>query len=207
MRFCPTLAASYSEGAHKGMEQSYTLLYYESKTKLLSCYRICLCSLLSLLLNYNWVKFIFSLECFLMPQTALCSLIRCCHLTLAPSARGCCQTAAWGEWGASDWFHSVPDWCRTSRRFSRALLIGFAVSSPFFFFSSSCPTLFSNLTWMLTHTELFFFCETAKAVKCASHILMYIGDIKLLVCSTVGLSQGHLVMFFLLTVRRSRKSL
>lgn len=139
MRFCPTLAASYSEGAHKGMEQSYTLLYYESKTKLLSCYRICLCSLLSLLLNYNWVKFIFSLECFLMPQTALCSLIRCCHLTLAPSARGCCQTAAWGEWGASDWFHSVPDWCRTSRRFSRALLIGFAVSSPFFFFLLLAP--------------------------------------------------------------------
>ncbi len=89
------------------------------------------CSLFSLLLKYTWVKFTFLLECILMPQATLCSLISCWHLTLALSDRGCCQPAARGEWGASDWFHSVPDRCRTSRHFSRALLIGFAVS--FFF--------------------------------------------------------------------------
>lgn len=133
-----------------------------------------------------------------MPQAALCSLISCWHLTLAANARGCCQPAAQGEWGASDWFYFVSDGCKTSRHFSRAfLLTGFAMSCPIFFFFS-CPTSFSNPTWMLTHTELFFGRETTKTFTCASHVLTYDEDRKPIVCSIVGLSQGHLVMFFLL---------
>lgn len=70
------------------------------------------------------------------------------------------------------------------------------VLSNIFFFS--CPTSFSNPTWMLTHTELFFGWETTKTFTCASYILTYDEDRKPIVCSIVGLSQGHLVMFFLL---------
>lgn len=76
----------------------------------------------------------------------------------------------------------------------------------FFFSSSSCPTPFSNLN-AHPHQVVFFFCETAKAVKCVSHILMYIGDREQLVCSTVGLSQGNLVVFFLLAEEVREKSL
>lgn len=141
-----------------------------------------------------------------MPQATLCSLISCWHLTLAANARGCCQPAAQGEWGASDWFHFVSDGCKTSRHFSRALLTGFAMSCPIFFFF-----LFLSHVFLKSHLNahphgVVFLLRKTRTFICTSHILTFDEDRKPIVCSIVGLSQGHLVMFSLLAEEVMKKS-